>query len=203
MRKRQRYRKAGSWTLPHPHLVFRTQVEGVNLALCLLVQPPITCSIAQPKSTSKSNVRNIESAVGEVPEQEAKAGPKRNERIPDPPPCATQMKAGALIVKGRLGGATTKDSSPYSLDGAVDGLLEVGGAMAGRSPKRHKKTTNTSMDQAAVVQGEDAPPKVRNKARRGIRGFPSAQDRKLIVFNIHGTLLDSSFIVDKNPNTAI
>jgi hypothetical protein len=53
------------------------------------------------------------------------------------------------------------------------------------------------------VQGEDAPPKVRSKAGRGIRGTPSAQDRKLLVFNVHGTLLDSSLVADKNPDTVI
>jgi hypothetical protein len=101
------------------------------------------------------------------------------------------------------GGATTDNSCPYSLEGAMDGLLEVAGAVAGHSPKRQKKTTNTGMEEAAAIQGKDAPPKVRSKAGRGIRGTPSAQDRKLLVFNVHGTLLDSSLVADKNPNTAI
>jgi hypothetical protein len=30
-----------------------------------------------------------------------------------------------------------------------------------------------------------------------------AKDRKLVVFNLHGTLVDSSLLADKNPNSAI
>jgi hypothetical protein len=164
-----------------------------------LPTPPVTNSIGQPKPTNKSK----ESAAGEVPEQQAKAAPERTQRIPDPLPLATETKAGTVTVKGVHGGATTDDSCPYSLAGAVDGLLEVAGAVAGRSPKRQKKTTNTCMEEAAAVQGEDAPPKMRSKAGRGVRGTLSVQDRKLLVFNVYGTLLDSSLVADKNLNTAI
>jgi hypothetical protein len=97
-----------------------------------LPTPPVTSSVGQPKPTNK----NKESAAREVLEQQAKAAPERTQRIPDPPPLATETKAGAVTVKGVHRGATTDDSCPYSLEGAVDGLLKVAGAVAGRSPKR-------------------------------------------------------------------
>ena len=44
---------------------------------------------------------------------------------------------------------------------------------------------------------------MRSKAGRRIHGRPSPQDRKLLVFNVHGTLLDSSLVAEKNSNTTI
>ena len=32
---------------------------------------------------------------------------------------------------------------------------------------------------------------------------PTPQRKKLLVFNVHGTLLDSNLLLDKNPNMAI
>ena len=130
-----------------------------------------------------------------------------------------KTKPGAPIVKGVKGGASTNNSCPYSLGGAVDGLLEVAAAVIAHSPPRQKTTTNTGMEEgvvpahspvsqrkttitgteeAAAVQVEDAPSKVRSKAAR-----TKSLRQKLLVFNVHGTLLDSSLAAEKNPNSAI
>jgi hypothetical protein len=44
---------------------------------------------------------------------------------------------------------------------------------------------------------------VRNKVGDISCRAPSAKRKKLLVVNVHGTLLDCSFLIDKNPNAAI
>jgi hypothetical protein len=104
-----------------------------------------------------------------------------------------------LLAKG-----TTEDSNLYLIDGAVGGLLEVRLAVPAWSPKKQKKTTNTGTEEeGATGKTKQIQNKVRSKARRGIGRLGNARDRKLVVFNVHGILVDSSLIVDKNPNRAI
>ena len=173
-----------------------------------LPTPPGSSSIVHPKSTNRSK----ESVAGAVPRQQPKVATVKIDRNPDATPLTTETKAaaaivktkaGAATVKGVKGGASTNDSFPYSIQGAMDGLLEVAGAVPGHSPQRQKKSINSGMEEGAATQGEDAPAKVRSKAARGVHGRPSPQDSKLLVFNVHGTLLDSSLLADNNPNTAI
>jgi hypothetical protein len=44
---------------------------------------------------------------------------------------------------------------------------------------------------------------MRSKAARRMGSAGEAKDKKLVVFNLHGTLVDSNLLVDKNPNSAI
>ena len=89
--------------------------------------------------------------AGEVPQQQAKVATVKSHRNPDPAPLAMETNAEAMTMNDVKGGATIKDSSPYSLEGAMDGLLEVAGAMPTHSPQRQKKTTNTGMEEATAM----------------------------------------------------
>ena len=141
---------------------------------------------------------NIESRTGEVSQRGIKIGLKR---IAYPKPSAPQTNAGSatLLAKGIL-----EDSNLYLIDEAVGRLLEVRLAVPAWSPKKHKKTTNIGTEkEGATSKTKQIQSKVRSKANRGIGRLGNAQDRKLVVFNVHGTLVDSSLISDKNPNRAI
>jgi hypothetical protein len=82
-------------------------------------------------------------------------------------------------------------------------LLEVGGTVAQRSLKKQKKIAHTAAhDEALPMPPEEAPSKVRTTTRNICHRVPSAEGKKLLVFNVHGTLLDCSLFIDKNPNAA-
>jgi hypothetical protein len=59
--------------------------------------------------------------------------------------------------------ATTDDSNPYSLDGAIHGLLEVGGLGDQRSLQKLKKPEKTGDDEGVAISTDEAPSKVRSK----------------------------------------
>jgi hypothetical protein len=83
-------------------------------------------------------------------------------------------------------------------------VLEVGGTRAQQSSKKKKKLAHTAADdEALAMPAEEALSKVRSKARDISRRAQSAKRKKLQVFNVHGTLLDCSLLIDKNPNAAI
>jgi hypothetical protein len=115
-----------------------------------------------------------------------------------------EVKAGAATTTANNVDAATDDSNPYSIEGAIDGLLEVGGIGAQQSPKKQKKLVHTIVDDEVVAMpAKEAPSKVRSKAEDISRRTPGAERKKLLVFNVHGTLLDCSVLIDKNPNAAI
>jgi hypothetical protein len=114
-----------------------------------------------------------------------------------------EVKGGSGPSKAKTMGTAPDDSNPYSLEGAIDGLLEVGGLGGQRSPSKVKKPTKPTEDEVPAIPEEEAPTKVRSTDLQVARRAPTPQRTKLLVFNVHGTLLDSSLFVDKNPNTAI
>jgi hypothetical protein len=59
------------------------------------------------------------------------------------------------------------------------------------------------MDDKAPIPGEDAPSKVRLKDGQVSLKTPISKANKLLVFNVHGPLLDCSLLLDKNPNTTV
>jgi hypothetical protein len=75
-----------------------------------------------------------------------------------------EVKAGAATTTANNVDAATDDSNPYSIEGAIDGLLEVGRIGAQQSPKKQKKLVHTTTDDEAVAMpAEEAPSKVRSK----------------------------------------
>jgi hypothetical protein len=136
-------------------------------------------------------------------EKNAKKMPKAGELKGDKMLGAREVKAGAGTSKAKNVGTTTDDSNPYELDGAIDGLLEVGGTVAQPSLKKQKKIAHTAADDEALpMPPEEAPSKVRTTTRDICHRVPSAEGKKLLVFNVHSTLLDCSLFIDKNPNVA-
>jgi hypothetical protein len=91
--------------------------------------------------------------------RKAKAAP---EKIGDPKPVEREVKGGSGPSKAKTMGITTDDSNPYSLEGAIDGLLEVGGSGGQRSPSKVKKPVKPVEDEAPAIPEEEAPTKVRS-----------------------------------------
>jgi hypothetical protein len=103
----------------------------------------------------------------------------------------------------RSEGGVRPIKGPCSLEGAIDGLLEVGGLGGNRSPTTTKKPAKPAKDEAPAIPEEEAPPKVRSKDLQVAYRAPTPARTKLLVFNVHGTLLDCTLLLDKNPNMAI
>jgi hypothetical protein len=89
------------------------------------------------------------------------------------------------------------------LEGAIDGLLEVGASAGPQSPLKVKKPAKSAEGEAATTPADEAPNKVRTKNKKVSNRVPSLERKKLLVLNVHGTLLDYSLLLDKNPNPAI
>jgi hypothetical protein len=68
--------------------------------------------------------------------RKAKAAP---EKIGDRKPVEREVKGGSGPLKAKTMETATDDSNPYSLEGAIDGLLEVGGSGDHWSPSKVKK----------------------------------------------------------------
>jgi hypothetical protein len=142
-------------------------------------QPP---SLSPPRTTCDA-------------EKNAKKMPRAGELKADKMPGAREVKAGVGTAKAKNVGTTTDDSNPYDLNSAIDGLLEVGETVAQRSPKKQKKIAHTAADDEALpMPPEEAPSKVRTTTRDICHKVPSAEGKKLLVFNVHGTLLDHCWI---------
>jgi hypothetical protein len=162
--------------------------------------PPTMSTGAHPKPGTQSIVLEIQSGAGEVSQRAAKTVPRK---AADPKPSAPKTKAASTTAQTTKMGASTEDSNPYALDDAVGGLLQVGEDNPSRSPTRQKQSTVTSTEEAGAGKSEEPQTKVRSKAARRMGSAGEAKDRKLVVFNLHGTLVDSSLLADKNPNSAI
>jgi hypothetical protein len=92
--------------------------------------------------------------------RKAKAAP---EKTGDPKPVEREVKGGSGPSKAKTMGAATDDSNPYSLEGAIDGLLEVGGSGGHWSPSKVKKPAKPAKDEELAIPEEEAPIKVRSK----------------------------------------
>jgi hypothetical protein len=97
----------------------------------------------------------------------------------------------------------TEEKDPYSLEGAIDGLLEVGASAGPQSPPKVKKPAKSAEGEATATPTDEAPNKVRTKNEKVLNTVPSLEGKKLLVLNVHGTLLDCSLLLDKNPNPGI
>jgi hypothetical protein len=104
------------------------------------------------------------------------------------------------------------DSNPYSLGGAVEGTTDpakLGGEACDtgkdQSPKKQKKTSSSPTKvnvPSTVIEGGSTQfigPGIEDDVVAGWKG----RGAKLLVLNIHGTLLDCSLIAERNPNAAI
>jgi hypothetical protein len=197
--------KAGATAVQKPN------VSPRPLTPALLVVPNIPCKV-HPKPPSRSI------AVGREPQPSSLSPPrttydveKNAEKMPEAGEVkadkmlgAREVKARAAIAKAKNVGTATDDSNPYDLEAPIDGLLEVGGTMAQQSPKKQKKIAHTAAnDEALPLPLEEAPSKVRSTVGDISRRVPSTERKKLLVFNVYGTLLDCSLLIDKNPNAAI
>jgi hypothetical protein len=145
--------------------------------------PPADQSVTQQVSPRKSNAATEKAAASKAP--------------------APDLKGASGTSKGKTVAAGTEDSNPYSLKEAIDGLLEVGGAGVQNSPQKQKKPSKATTDDKAPTLGEDAPSKVRVKDALVLLKAPIPKANKLLVFNVHGTLLDCILLLDPNPNSAI
>jgi hypothetical protein len=160
----------------------------------------IPCKM-HPKPPSESTKLDTESQAPELSPPTTISAAENNvvDKV-----AAIEVQAGARTSTATNLGPTTDDSNPSSMEGAIDGLLEVGGTPSQRSPRTEKKAMNTPVqDESAPLPADKAPCKVRSSANKISRRIAIAQQKKLLVFNIHGTLLDCSLLIDKNPNTAI
>jgi hypothetical protein len=175
------------------------------------VVPNIPCSVHPKPPSSRVPAAREPQPLSLLPprttcdaEKNAEKMPRAGELKPDKMPGAREVKARATTSKAKNVGAATEDSNPNDLNGAIDGLLEVGGTVAQRSPKKPKKIAHTAADDEALPMPlEEAPSKVRTTTGDICRRVPSAERKKLLIFNVHGTLLDCGLLIDKNPNTAI
>jgi hypothetical protein len=161
---------------------------------------PTMPSKSQLKLPTKTRAVVRESVMLHSSPRKPKAAP---ENIGDPKPVEREVKGGSGPSKAKTMGIATDDSNPYSLEGAIDGLLEVGGSGGHRSPSKVKKSAKPAEDEAPAIPEEEAPTKVRSNDLQVAHRAPTPQRKKLLVFNVHGTLQDSSLLLDKNPNTAI
>jgi hypothetical protein len=73
------------------------------------------------------------------------------------------------------------------LEGAIDGLLEVGASAGPRSPPKVKKPAKSAEGEAAATPIDEAPNKVRTKNEKVSNTIPSPEGKKLLVLSIHGT----------------
>jgi hypothetical protein len=104
--------------------------------------------------------------------------------------------------KTKVVGAPTEEKDPFSLEGAIDGLLEVGASAGPWSPPKVKKPAKSAEGEAAATPINEAPNKVRTRNEKVSNTVPSPEGKKLLVLNVHGTLLDCSLLLDKNPTQA-
>lgn len=73
-----------------------------------------------------------------------------------------EVKDGSAISKAKNVGIAKDDSNNYSIEGAIDGLLEVDGIGDLWSPKKQKKHAQlTTKDEVAAMPTEEALSKVR------------------------------------------
>jgi hypothetical protein len=130
-------------------------------------------------------------------------GKPPHEKIADVKHGKKNVEGGSGSSKEKTAVAGTDDSNPYSCEGTIDGLLEVGGLGGTCSLEKEKKEAKTTSDEAVATAGEEALMKVRCKDRKIACRASIPERKKLIVFNVYGTLLDCSLLQDPNPNTAI
>jgi hypothetical protein len=88
------------------------------------------------------------------------------EKTPDLKPTDKEVKGGSSTSKAKTMETATDDSNPYSLDGAIDGLLEVGGSGGQCSPQKLKKPPKTGDDEGVAIPTDEALSKVRNKDKK-------------------------------------
>jgi hypothetical protein len=168
---------------------------------------------AVPSTTPQAHVTNTSSklvqkqgAKGSAPEKQSPRRPKPPlEKTTEPKALDTEVKGGAPTgsSKTEVVGAPTKEKDLYSLEGAIDGLLEVGASVGPRSPPKVKKSAKSAEGEAIATPINKAPNKVRTKNEKVSNTVPSPEGKKLLVLNVHGTLLDCSLLLDKNPNPGI
>jgi hypothetical protein len=160
-------------------------------------RPPLAAisTAIHPKPTTRSSaVQSKEMAEGRPTSRHEKGG---NSSKSD-----SQPKAATASLKLGKDVQIVDDSCPYSLVATVSGMSEVPVTVAEHSPKTLKMTGNTGEEEEVLAgQAEEPPSKVRSEGRRVIDRPPNA--RKLVVFNVHGTLLDSNLIAERNPNSDI
>jgi hypothetical protein len=111
-----------------------------------------------------------------------------------------------------LEGAVEAGSNPYSLEGAVEGLLETstmrteaGTAVVEQSPKTKRKTP-VSPTKVNVGEGVGAGGGSEERCLRELESLMAENKKaslKLVIFNIHSTLLDYSLKGERNPNSSI
>jgi NLI interacting factor-like phosphatase len=112
-------------------------------------------------------------------------------------------------------GSVEEGSSAGAMHHAADKLLEAANmpadtmpktTLAGPSPKKQKKQRPPSPPKvdAPALDVEEASTQVSSDDRVEPRKSPvRVEMSKLLVFNVHGTLLDCSLLQDPDPNTSI
>jgi hypothetical protein len=145
-------------------------------------------------------------AKGFAPGKQSPRRPKPPlEKTVEPKASDTEVKGGAPIgsLKTKVVGAPTKEKDLYSLEGAIDGLFEVGASAGPQSSPKVKKPAKSTEDEATATPADEAPNKVRTKNEKVSNTVASPEGKKLLVLTVHGTLLDCSLLLDKNPNPCI
>jgi hypothetical protein len=130
--------------------------------------PPPTLVPSMPsKPQQKQSTKAVAVAKQSGP---AQLSPRRLkpalEKTLDLKPTDKEVKGGSGTSKAKTMGAATNDSNPYPLDGAIDGLLEVGGSGGQRSPQKLKKLAKTGDDEGVAIPTDEAPSKVRSKDKK-------------------------------------
>jgi hypothetical protein len=93
--------------------------------------------------------------------------------MPSKPQLKPPTTTGAVPSKAKTMGTAPDDSNPYSLEGAIDGLLEVGGSGDQRSPSKVKKPAKPIEDEVPAIPEEEAPTKVRSTDLQVARRAPT------------------------------
>jgi hypothetical protein len=123
-----------------------------------------------------------------------------------------ETRRGAADRKLKMAQGSKEHSNPYSLDGVAEGDVEAAGATTNaRNPvnihspaKRKAVATSPTEVNVSLPGGEGHSPE---SGSHGILHTVAATSRgrgaKLVIFNIHGSLLDCSLLAERNPNATI
>jgi hypothetical protein len=155
--------KAQKREIKHQVSIAPTIVKSnVSLGAATFLPMLVPSMPSKPQQKQSTKVATVAKQYGSA--QLLLRGPKPvPEKTTNPKPIDKEVRGGSSTLKAKTVGATTDDSNPYSLDGAIDGFLEVGGSGDQCSPQKLKKPTKTEDDEGAAIPTDEAPSKVRSK----------------------------------------
>jgi hypothetical protein len=144
----------------------------------------------------------------------AKTPTSRNqkEKSQTPKRVHKEAKKGGVDCGLKKASPAGENSNPYSMEFAEEGLVDALTIAKDAEPAevgvsavvKTKQPTSPMKTDAGRLTSEKDPRKVMSDSKdRGPSTFTRFGRLQLLIFNVHGTLLDCSMKVEKNPNTSI